>query len=133
MDELNKIDLREKYTKLIKNLDEDSIKTVNAIIGAMQKVDGAKKDYVEIFDENEVKLIYSNRKNMVKNICKIDDECWAYNKYLLCENHFELCVFQDKHSIDTLNTDYFKNKDIIDAGAFIGDSAVILSDYTQFV
>ena len=47
-------------------------------------------------------------------------------------NWFEACVFYYKHCLDYVsNLDFIKNKDIIDAGGFIGDSALILSPLTN--
>ena len=41
-------------------------------------------------------------------------------------------MFYYKHGIGTIkDLSYIRNKAIIDAGAFIGDSALVLSDYTK--
>lgn len=69
-------------------------------------------------------------KSFKAKIIQIDPTCWVYGKYLLPINHFELCVFLDRHHMDHLNSAHFRTKNIIDAGAFIGDSALILSEYT---
>ena len=47
-------------------------------------------------------------------------------------NNFEFGVFNEKHGISNIeNINYFKNKNIIDAGGYIGDYAIIFSDYTD--
>ena len=46
--------------------------------------------------------------------------------------HFESSVFYHKHSIKELTTlDKVRQKDIIDVGGFIGDSALVFSDFTD--
>lgn len=54
------------------------------------------------------------------------------NKYILNRNEFSISNFYDNLGLDNIeNIDYLKNKAIIDAGAWIGDTALILSDYTS--
>lgn len=130
-DEINKIDLKTKYQKLIENLDNNSIETVNKILARTKNVCNSHDEFVDIFPQDEMNNIISTKKNFWDNVFQVNSECWAYNKYFLPVNHFELCVFNDKHCVETLNKNYFKDKEIIDAGAFIGDSAIVLSDYTS--
>ena len=59
---------------------------------------------------------------------KLNDRCYAHHNYFLPIKHFEICVFRDRHELDHINKEYFKDKDIIDAGGFVG---IILSDYTS--
>ena len=56
----------------------------------------------------------------------------SYDKYILPKNHFEPEVFYDKSGMDYIkNINQVKNKNIIDAGGYIGDSAIVFSDYTD--
>ena len=53
---------------------------------------------------------------------------YFYNGYFLPIRHFDISVFYYEHSMDTFSPQTLakiKEKDIIDAGAFIGDSAII--------
>ena len=55
-----------------------------------------------------------------------------YHNHFLPINHFEPCVFVYKHGLSLVkNLKKLKDKDIIDAGAFIGDSACIFTKYTR--
>ena len=48
------------------------------------------------------------------------------------KNQFEIEVFYDKSGMNYIkNINQVKNKNIIDAGGFIGDSAIVFSDYTD--
>ena len=67
-----------------------------------------------------------------KKIKKIDKNNYSYDKYILPICSFEPEVFYGKCGMDYIkNLNQIKNKNIIDAGAFIGDTAIILSDYTN--
>ncbi|MBP3847019.1 FkbM family methyltransferase [bacterium] len=127
----NNLDLYEKYFNLINNLDSNSVDTVNRIIARIKQICTSEQQYYDFFDDKEIDKIENNCKNFYRKIFNLKENCWSYNKYFLPINHFEPCVFIDKHFIDLTKTDYFKDKVIIDAGAFIGDSAIILSDYTN--
>ena len=48
------------------------------------------------------------------------------------ENNFEMEAFYGKYGMDYVkNLNQVKNKNIIDAGGYIGDSAILFSDYTD--
>ena len=48
------------------------------------------------------------------------------------ENNFEMEAFYGKYGMDYVkNLNQVKNKNIIDAGGYIGDSAILFSDYTN--
>lgn len=127
----NTTDLKESYQALIKGLDDVSINTVNKILSMSFVLLSSQDEYVDIFSNDEKRVIQETKKKFEREIFKLNDNCFAYNKYLLPINHFEMCVFADKHCIDSLNIEYFRNKNIIDAGGFVGDSAIIFSDYTN--
>ena len=71
-------------------------------------------------------------KEFYNRIEKINDNLYRYKDYLLPVNHFESSVFYHRHSIDKLKTlGKIRNKNIIDVGGFVGDSAIIFSKYTD--
>lgn len=130
--ETEKFDIIKSYESLIRGLDEESIATVNCILSRMQKhINSPEFDEIDIFTIEEKNEIRNIRTNFNKKIIKINDNCYNYDKYFLPTWHFETCVFYGKHEIERLCLDKIKNKDIIDAGGFIGDSAIVLSDYTN--
>lgn len=56
---------------------------------------------------------------------------YFWNGYFLPKRH-STEVFWHRHGLDTLkNPAYLQGKDIIDAGGYIGDSALILQEYTD--
>ena len=124
-----KFDILNRYRILINNLDNDSINLVNKIIyNALNN-----KTYSNQEDYDILKEIETNHNS---KISKIGNNRYMYdNKYILInveQQQLEITNFYDKMFIDSLkNPDYFKNKAIIDAGAWIGDTALVLSEYTN--
>ena len=119
------------YYKLIENLDNESVNEVSKIISRIQySVNHINENYIDIYTKEEMLKINDIRKNFINNKLKLGD-VYKYEKYLLPIDHFEVSVFYYKHEIMNINKDYIKDKSIIDVGGFIGDSALILSDYTN--
>ncbi len=129
--DIDKTTYIDKYKNLIKNLDDESISCVSKILNRIEQVNN-KNIPIDIFDDDEIKQISKIKKEFSQNVIKLDDECFAYKKYFLPIRHFEPSVFYYKHDIDKIkNIDYIKNKNIIDVGGYIGDSAIVLKDYTD--
>ena len=117
-------DFLSKYINLIKNLDYDSMKVINNIISKLC-------NYNDIEDEAYFEINETIIKHL-KKIKKIDKYNYSYDKYILPSDSFEPESFYGKCGMDYIkNLNQIKNKNIIDAGAFIGDTAIILSDYTD--
>lgn len=124
------IDFLSKYTNLIKNLDDDSRKIINNIIARICNYNDIEdKCY---FSSDELRELNKLSEEYYNKIIKINEELFIYDKYILPLNQFEEEVFYDKCGMDYIeNINQVKNKNIIDAGAFIGDTAIVLSDYTN--
>lgn len=113
---------------LISGLDEASTHTVYQIIGRLYKLIFCQE--IEYTDEEkaECRKIADRLK---KNTFQLSKNHFVYENYHLPVNQFESTVFYYKHGLLELSRpDYFKEKDIIDAGGFVGDSALVLSKYT---
>ena len=119
-----------KYINLIKNLDYDSMKVINNIISKLCNYNDIEDE--TYFDLCETKEINETIMKHLKKIKKIDKYNYSYDKYILPSNSFEPEAFYGKCGMDYIESlNKIKNKSIIDAGAFIGDTAIILSDYTD--
>jgi FkbM family methyltransferase len=124
-------DFRNDYIHLIKGLDEESLLTVGRIISRIQKYhkEGSRYFWFSEFERQELKKIYDLHS---ASILQLSNDCFAYNKYLLPCNIISTTVFYYRHFVDLLeNKKRIKSKHIIDVGGFIGDSAIILSEYTE--
>lgn len=86
----------------------------------------------DVFSDKEKEVVRNINSTFRREIIKLSDNCYAWKDYLLPINHFETSVFYYKNSIEELkNKAYFKDKDIVDVGGFIADSALIFSNYTS--
>ncbi len=125
---------KERYLKLVKGLDEESIETVNRIFSRMQCCRSRNEGIVplDIFTPAEKDYFLFLQNEYFPSILKVSDDCYAYKQYMLPINHFEPCVFLDKHGLAKVeHLEKLAEKDIIDAGGFIGDSVLILSPLTR--
>ena len=84
-----------------------------------------------LYSQEEKALLRQIRERFMSNVIPLGEECFSLRNYLLPINHFESCVFWDRCGVTHLkHPERLKNSDIIDAGAFIGDSALIFSPLT---
>ncbi len=115
------------YSRLVSGLDEESIETVNRILTRFQQMaDGGPRTGFTI---GEMKKLDKLRREF--KILKLGENCFAWKDYLLPINHFEASVFYYQNGITNIENEKLKNKDIVDVGGYIGDSAIIFSKYTN--
>ncbi|OBV29267.1 SAM-dependent methyltransferase [Helicobacter sp. CLO-3] len=81
--------------------------------------------------EKEIQML-ETIKDFRTKIYELSPNVYYYNGYFLPANQFETSVFLYKHGMHTLRTlDKIKQKDIIDVGGFIGDSAIVFQEFTN--
>lgn len=134
LDIFNAKDFPEKLQRLFSGLDEKSISTVARSLSRLRKIVQYEKEKVnmDIYTAEEQEFFNTELQKFNLSIFQLSDSLFLYNGYYLPLNHFEYCVFGDLYGIKNFtDTGIFKNRDIIDAGAFIGDSALILSSFTE--
>lgn len=125
-------DFRDRFSKLIQGLDSESIKRLTLIIGRLQYLYTNKKNYIDTLSKEEQEhLSYIN--NIVQNsIISLNEQCWFFNGFYFPEKPLEIGVLLDHHGISNFeDLDRIKHGNIIDVGGFIGDSAIIFSQYTN--
>jgi len=130
---IDKDNFRSKYLELVHGLQEKDIFEINKILYRIKYI----KQHSSLSKFN----FYSQQEQLKKieiiddlrsKIVEIDKKLYCYGKWKLPINHFETCVFLYKHGLDTVkNKNILKDKVFIDGGAFIGDSALVLSEYTK--
>ena len=126
----NGVNFYQKYLNLIKNLDNESVEIVNGILSKITNYNNINDSvYFSRKESKKINDLYEEFKN---KIIKINEELFIYDKYILPVNDFELETFYGKYGMDYVkNLNKVKNKNIIDAGGYIGDSAILFSDYTN--
>lgn len=130
--ELNNSNIKDKYLKLIENLDENSIKTVQLILNRYQTILSLRRGNIDIYTENEKKILQNIKDNFINCIVHIEPDISAYKNYILPAGHLETNVlFYDCMINEFDNISDLKNRSIIDVGGYIGDSALVLKKYTD--
>ncbi|MFY4690293.1 FkbM family methyltransferase [Campylobacter jejuni] len=111
---------------LVKNLDNESIKTINTILYRLKNIN-KECDFV-FANDDEVNKLKDIEQNFLRQIITINNETYFYNGFFLPINHFEASVFFYKHNIDCFQKNTLSKihkKSIIDVGGYIGDSAIV--------
>jgi FkbM family methyltransferase len=120
-----------KFQKLTAGLDEESRDTVLKIMNRLQRV---KTDPggLDIFTEPEKRQLSILRDEFYSKIIQWGEGVYSYENYRLPVNEFEPHVFYYRNNLEYVkNIDYLKDKDIIDAGGYVGDSALIFAGLTN--
>lgn len=119
------------YKKFTKNVDSQSLNTIAKIINRMKTAYSSSEEHIDFFEEEEKKAI-SFVRNFYKNrIIQFSDNLFCYEKYFLPYNYFEPGIFLNHYHIKHFeHPENFANKAIFDVGAMIGDSSLLLTDYT---
>ncbi|MBO8431642.1 FkbM family methyltransferase, partial [Spirochaetes bacterium] len=124
-------DFQDKYSALIRNLDEESIKTIDTTIKQINRTkrlsDGVSS--VDLYSQYEKSMFKKLDKEFFSKTLTVNENLFRYKNYFLPANYFGPSVFYYKHCIEYINNiDAIKGKCIIDAGASVGDSALIFSE-----
>jgi FkbM family methyltransferase len=131
----NKDILHDKYLSLISGLDDESANTIQVMISRLMKycqngIRGWKKMQFDATDV-EAQTLKKMNDDFHSKVIKFPNGIYAYKSWLLPNMPLPE-VFFEKHYIDKLDDlNKLRNKDIIDVGAYIGDSALVLQDYTD--
>ena len=121
------IDIEEKYDRLVSGLGDEERTKIDAIIGRIQYL--CEKGDKTCFLPDEAERIYRNRKESRK-IVRLNDHCFVYNNFKLPINVFEMSTFACNYGLDLIDhPEYADGRDIIDAGAYIGDSALVFDRF----
>ena len=131
MKEYRKMPRKEAWLALIQGLDTKSIDVLSKCLTRMDLVEKKKYIPLDLFTEEEKERWIDVKQNFFENILSFGNDCYCYQHYLLPVRNFEIDVFYDKYGMELLHSpDKLVDKDIIDAGAYIGDSALFLQEYT---
>ena len=131
-DAMSREDSAQRFNALISGLDNESKNTVSDIIHRMEVISDGNKSLRDIFSQREQDEFVRMNDEFKSKIVKLNDNLYYYNGYYLPVNQFDSSVFYSKYAIDELTTlDSVRNKDIIDAGGYVGDTALLFSSYTD--
>ena len=122
----------QRFNALISGLDNESRNTVSDIIHRMGMIADGNKSLQDVYTQREQEEFVRMNDEFSSKIVKLNDNLYYYNGYYLPVNQFDSSVFFTRYGIDKLTTlDSVRNKDIIDAGGYVGDTALLFSSYTD--
>ena len=122
----------EEIAKLMKNLDVLSLKFVDITINKIIQLPDYTYSKFLYIDDNEFKSAFQTPENQLFD--KLYEQCnfKVRTDYKLSKDDYDMEVFIYHHGLKYTNEkikNYIKGKDFIDAGAYIGDSAIVLMEY----
>ena len=131
-DAMNREDSAQRFNALISGLDNESKNTVSDIIHRMGMIADGNKSLQDVYTQREQEEFVRMNDEFSSKIVKLNDNLYYYNGYYLPVNQFDSSVFFARYGIDKLTTlDSVRNKHIIDAGGYVGDTALLFSSYTD--
>ena len=131
-DAMNREDSAQRFSALISGLDNESRNTVSDIIHRMGMIADGNKSLQDVYTQREQEEFVRMNDEFSSKIVKLNDNLYYYNGYYLPGNQFDSSVFFTRYGIDKLTTlDSVRNKHIIDAGGYVGDTALLFSSYTD--
>ena len=131
-DAMNREDSAQRFSALISGLDNESRNTVSNIIHRMGMIADGNKSLQDVYTQREQEEFVRMNDEFSSKIVKLNDNLYYYNGYYLPVNQFDSSVFFTRYGIDKLTTlDSVRNKHIIDAGGYVGDTALLFSSYTD--
>lgn len=131
-DAMNREDSAQRFSALISGLDNESRNTVSDIIHRMGMIADGNKSLQDVYTQREQEEFVRMNDEFSSKIVKLNDNLYYYNGYYLPVNQFDSSVFFTRYGIDKLTTlDSVRNKHIIDAGEYVGDTALLFSSYTD--
>ena len=126
-----------EYQRLVAGLDRDSIETVNRILCRHKLVMGKSQSHIDLFTEEEQRIIRWQRQEFYADVLQIAPDIFVCGKYLLATpkggmGYTETTLFCDKAGFGELeHPERVRDKDILDLGAFIGDSSLVMAECTD--
>ena len=132
-------DIVEKISQLYKGLDDVSKEILTLLIKRLKKqyIHMVKEKYANthyhVYDltQKEAQMLYKIQHEFYPNIIQLHNDIYCYNGYFLPMDAMSSHTFYEKYNIQSFTTlDRIRKKNIIDVGAYIGDTALIFQDFT---
>ena len=125
-------DFRARFLRLVDGLDEASVQTVVLALNRLRKIRSTEERFLPLYSDAELKEYRENQECLSQEIIRLSEDCWYYHGWMLPEADFEASVFSEGCGLRHLeHPERFADRDIIDAGAYIGDSALVFSPLTR--
>ncbi|MBQ2830439.1 MAG: FkbM family methyltransferase [Oscillospiraceae bacterium] len=121
-----------KFQKLIRGLDTQSRQNVIRILSRMHKILDRNTKGIDLFTEQEQEELRKMKDDFSAQILQVSDQMYCYNGYLLPVNQFDASVFYSRYGLELVEgLERIRQGDIIDAGGYVGDTALLFSSLTS--
>lgn len=125
-------DFDDKLQRLLFDLDDNSVKTVNAMIERYKAYfeEGRTTNY-DLFTKIELLELKDLQINFHNKTEKLSDTLYRYGEYIFPVRNFEASVLYYNHGVKVVDESHLEalhEKSIVDVGGFIGDSIVVLNE-----
>ena len=121
-------DFRERFLRLVKGLDQRSVETVVQCLQRVRKIRGCSDRYLSLYTAEEQAEYRHMKEHFSRQILQLSGDCCFYDGWMLPKAAFEPSVFIDQCGFRHLRyPERTAGKAVIDAGAYIGDSALLFS------
>lgn len=128
-----KNNMPEKIERLKRNLDEQSLDCLDNLLKKILHL--PDRTYRNLYRTNLselAKYFETPEEKMGIEVCHNNIQKWK-EQFPLCEDTYDEEVLYKHHGLKEANSkllEYIKDKDFIDGGAYIGDSALVLFQYS---
>jgi FkbM family methyltransferase len=128
---LSSFDFPAKFAKLLTGFDSENKSKLCRIVNNLQSLTAGVKPET-IFTGEEREEINAARESARKKMVKLRENLYCHDGYFLPVPHAGVDVFVGRMGLPMLkNLQKLRNRDIIDAGGYCGDSAILLSEATD--
>ena len=130
---LSDADFAKRRERLIAGLDAESITVVDSVLGRLRRVIGRPQgEELDLYTEDEQREFERAKGELEDAIISVRSDLFYWNGCFLPIRQYEPNVFLYRYGLEHLKTlGTIGDRAIIDAGAFVGDSAWIFSPYTR--
>lgn len=126
-------DFPTKYSALINGLSEEDAAIVSRIVRNMVRaLEGPDGATLDLFTPDEAREMARIEKEFFGAIVNLGGGLYAYGKYVMPNPLFEPQIFLEKMGYGLIeDRESVRHRDILDVGGFVGDSMLILSEWTE--
>lgn len=123
---------RRDLLKLTAGLDEASVETVTRSLKRLRAIRESGEEAMSLYSQEEARTMAGLAQELRENVRQLSEDCWCYQGARLPIRHFEPGVFQNRLMTPELaHPERLRDRNIIDAGAYIGDSTLVLAPLTD--
>lgn len=125
-------DFRERFLRLVKGLDAKSVATAVQCLQRVKKIRSCSDRYLPLYTAEEREEYRHMKEHFSREMIQLSGDCCFYDGWMLPKGAFEPSVFIDQCGFRHLrHPEHTAGKAVIDAGAYIGDSALLFSKLTD--